>query len=172
MTWSDLYFKRTIGCRDESRDAGVHYTRAHTGTAGRRLLQECRRGTFLVAQWIGICLPMQGTWVRSLVQKIPHAMEELSPQTTTIEPVQLESVLCNTRSHCERSPHTATKSSCLPCNQRKPICSNKDLEQPHTFFKKRRHVEESGCSDQGDTCGVGVKWGDLGVNLSCWISYR
>ena len=25
--------------------------------------------TFLVVQWIGICLPMQGTWVRSLGQE-------------------------------------------------------------------------------------------------------
>ena len=26
------------------------------------------RGTFPVVQWLRICLPMQGTWVRSLVQ--------------------------------------------------------------------------------------------------------
>ena len=46
---------------------------------------------------------MQGTKVRSLVQKIPHAMEELSPQTTTIEPVQLESVLHNTKANAREA---------------------------------------------------------------------
>ena len=30
-------------------------------------------GTSLVVQWLGICLPMQGTWVRSLVKELrPH----------------------------------------------------------------------------------------------------
>ena len=28
-------------------------------------------GTSLVAQWLGICLPVQGTWVRALVQEDP-----------------------------------------------------------------------------------------------------
>ena len=43
-------------------------------------------GTSLVAQWLRICLPMQGTWVQSLVGKIPHATEQLSPCATTTEP--------------------------------------------------------------------------------------
>ena len=30
-------------------------------------MQKCRNETALVVQWIGICLPMQGTQVRSLV---------------------------------------------------------------------------------------------------------
>ena len=28
-------------------------------------------GASLVAQWLGVCLPMQGTWVRALVQEDP-----------------------------------------------------------------------------------------------------
>ena len=43
-------------------------------------------GTSLVAQWLRIRLPMQRTQVRSLVQKIPHAMEQLSPCATTTKP--------------------------------------------------------------------------------------
>ena len=31
----------------------------------------------LVAQWLRICLPVQGTRVRALVGKIPHAAEQL-----------------------------------------------------------------------------------------------
>ena len=57
--------------------------------------------TFLVAKWIRICLPMQETWVPSLVWKIPHALEQLSLCTTTTE-----SVLHNNRSHHnEKSSH-------------------------------------------------------------------
>ena len=33
----------------------------------RELLKYCYIGTSLVAQWIRLHLPMQGTWVRSLV---------------------------------------------------------------------------------------------------------
>ena len=39
-----------------------------------------------MAQWLGICLPVQGTWIRSLVQEIPHATEQLGPCATTAEP--------------------------------------------------------------------------------------
>ena len=41
--------------------------------------------TFLVVRWIRIWLPMQGTQVPS--RKIPYAMEQLSPGTTSTEPV-------------------------------------------------------------------------------------
>ena len=44
------------------------------------------RGTSLVAQWLRIRLPMQGTWVRALVQEDLHAVEQLSPCATTTEP--------------------------------------------------------------------------------------
>ena len=41
----------------------------------------------LVAQWLRILLPMQGTQVRALSWTIPHAVEQLSPCTTTTEPM-------------------------------------------------------------------------------------
>ena len=40
-----------------------------------------------MVQWLRIRLPMQGTRVRALVRKIPHAAEQLSPCATTTEPV-------------------------------------------------------------------------------------
>ena len=46
---------------------------------------EMKKRTSLVAQWLRICLPMQETWVRSLVWKTPHVAEQLSPCTTTTE---------------------------------------------------------------------------------------
>ena len=43
-------------------------------------------GASSVVQWLRICLATQGTLVQSLVLKIPHAMEQLSPSATTTEP--------------------------------------------------------------------------------------
>ena len=56
----------------------------HKDNVERNLKSSCR--TSLVIQWIRICLPMQGTWVWSLVQEDPtccratkaHALEPLS----------------------------------------------------------------------------------------------
>ena len=78
----------------------------------------------MVAQWLRIHLPMQGTRVLALVWKIPHAVEQLSPCATTTEPelyslrattteacvpqlvkpAHLEPVLCNKRSHRNEKP--------------------------------------------------------------------
>ena len=65
--------------------------------------------TSVVVQWSRICLPMQGTWVQSLAQKIPHAMGQLSPCATTTEPVSLEPALCNVRSHHDEKPADCNK---------------------------------------------------------------
>ena len=57
----------------------------------RRNISLCKwrnnSGASLVVQWLRIHLAMQGTWVPSLVggTKIPHALEKLSPGTTTTE---------------------------------------------------------------------------------------
>ena len=71
-------------------------------------------------------LQYKGHWFHPLFRKIPHAMEQLSLCTTTVEPVNcsywawvpqllkcscLEPVLCNKGSHCSGRPHTVTKSS-------------------------------------------------------------
>ena len=58
--------------------------------------------TLLVVQWLKIHLPMQETWVRSLVREnstCPHALGQLSPCTTTTEVHSLESMLHNKISH-------------------------------------------------------------------------
>ena len=44
-----------------------------------------------MVQQLRICLPMQGMSIRgfdSWIGKIPHALEQLSPQTTTAEPMR------------------------------------------------------------------------------------
>ena len=52
-----------------------------------------------MAQWLRICLAMQGTQARSLVRgtKIPHVVEQLAPpaRTATAEPVLHEAAKLN-----------------------------------------------------------------------------
>ena len=60
------------------------------------LLPNKKNGASLVAQWLRIRLPMQGTWVRALAWEDPtcrkatkpmHAPQLLSLRATTTEPV-------------------------------------------------------------------------------------
>ena len=63
-------------------------------------------GASQVAQWLRICLLMQGTRVWAWSGKIPHAVEQLGPWATTAEPERLEPVLRNKRGRdSERSAH-------------------------------------------------------------------
>ena len=45
------------------------------------------RQTFLVIQWLRICLPAQGTQVQSLVWETPHAAGQLGLCATITDPV-------------------------------------------------------------------------------------
>ena len=84
-------------------------------------------GTSLVAQWLRICLPMQGTRVQALVREDPsycratkpvcHNYRACVPQL--LKPAHLEPVLRN-----KRSLHTAMKSS------------------PHSLQLERAHVQQ------------------------------
>ena len=52
----------------------------------RKAIKKQISRTSLMIQWLRICLPMQGTWVQSLVQEypmhVPHAVGQLNPCTT------------------------------------------------------------------------------------------
>ena len=111
------------------------------------VLQKETYRTSLVAQWLRIHLPMQGTQVRALAREDPTchgatkpvchnywacALEPMShnywarvPQL--LKPVRLEPVLRNKRSHHKRRPLTTTKSrprspqvEKAPTQQRRP----------------------------------------------------
>ena len=56
-----------------------------------------KSGTSLVAQWLRICLPMQGTWVRALVWEDPTYHEATKPVCHNYCACPLEPVLCNKR---------------------------------------------------------------------------
>ena len=71
-----------------------------------------RFGTSLVAQWLRIHLPMQGTWVPALVQKDPTCHRATKPThhnywahvPQLLKPAHLEPVLHNKRSHRNEKP--------------------------------------------------------------------
>ena len=69
-------------------------------------------GTSLVAQWLGIRLPMQGTRVRALVREDPTCCGATGPASHNywahvpqlLKPACLEPVLCNERGHHSEKP--------------------------------------------------------------------
>ena len=94
-------------------------------------LQKQRTGTSLVAQWLGICLPMQGTRVQALVWEDPTCRRATNPMRHNywacalqpashnywarmpqlLKPVRLEPVLRNEKPLQWEAPRTAKKSS-------------------------------------------------------------
>ena len=47
------------------------YPTIHINLTNIMLIKKARDRASLVAQWLRICLPMQGTWVRALVWEDP-----------------------------------------------------------------------------------------------------
>ena len=88
------------------------------------LNSEADMRTSLVAQWLRICLPMQGTWVRALVREDPTCPGATKPvhhsywacalepvchnywgcMPQLLKPVHLEPMLRNKRSHRDEKP--------------------------------------------------------------------
>ena len=87
--------------------------------------------TSLVAQWLRICLPMQGTWVRALVQEdptchgatkpVPHNCWACVPQL--LKPTHLEPMLRNKRSHHNEKPTRCNEEQPLPAATRESPCT-------------------------------------------------
>ena len=106
----------------------------HTSSKLRilKFLQNCPTKKTIKKVKLRTSLPMQGTWARSRVWKIPQAVGKpmchewapaLEPEATTLSlhaattnPVRPELALQNKRSHCNKKPLlTATRESlCIP----------------------------------------------------------
>ena len=103
-------------------------------TDSRAIKNEAFWGTSLVVQWIGICLPMQGTWVRSLVwenstclgatKQVRHNSWAYLLQL--LKPACQEPLLYNVRSHHNETP--------THCNEEQPLLST-TRESPCTAVK-------------------------------------
>ena len=65
-------------------------------------------GTSLVLQWLRICLPMWGTWVRSLVREDFICLRATRPVCHKYWSLVPRAALCNKRCHCNEKP--------VPCN--------------------------------------------------------
>jgi len=94
----------------------------------------------LVAQWYRICLPMQKTWVRSLVQEVPTYATTTEPVLWSQGTATAEPMCHNKRSHCNEKP-TRSKQEGPPLTAlEKSLCSNQDPAEPKTkhvrLFKK------------------------------------
>ena len=71
-------------------------------------------GTSLVAQWIEICLPMQGTWVSSLVQEESDTTEQLSTAySTALRPCSVTPAVCSQCISLEPPAHPTALTPCL-----------------------------------------------------------
>ena len=67
------------------------------------MLKAEKLGISLVVQWLRICLPMQGTWVQSLVQELRSTCHRATkPQLLNLS--ILEPVFCNKRGYCNEKP--------------------------------------------------------------------
>ena len=95
----------------------------------------------LVVQWLRICLLMQGTRVRALSGKIPHAVEQLGPWATTTEPARLEPVLCNKRGrNSERPMHRDEEWPLLATTRESPRTETKTQ---HSHKKKKKLLKKN-----------------------------
>ena len=68
-----------------------------------RILEEIMAGASLVAQWLRICLPMQGTRVRALVRGDPTCRRATKPMHHNYWACALESVSHNYWAHVPRA---------------------------------------------------------------------
>ena len=114
---------------------------------------------------------MQGTRVRSLVWKIPHATEQLSPRATTTEPTCHNYWSPHAWSPCSatreatavRSPHTATKSSpCSPQLEKTPV----QQERPSAAKRKKERKKNL------PRCEVKTIYEDIFIYWPCIDSRR
>ena len=75
-----------------------------TEMAEELAFSEAFQETSVVVQWLRIHFQVQGTWVRSMVREILHALEQLSPSATTTGPTHH-----NGRSHVPQLRPDAAK---------------------------------------------------------------
>ena len=96
-------------------------------------------GASLVAHWLRVRLPMQGTQVRALFQEDPTCRGANKPMSHNywawvprlLRPAHLEPVLRNGRSHRnERPAHLNKESPPLTAIGEKPVRSGEDPTQP------------------------------------------
>ena len=118
-------------------------------------------GTSLVAQWLRICLPMQGTQVQSLVRKDSTCRGAAKPMrhnywACALEPASHNYWACAPRARAlqQEKPSQwkahAQQERVAPAHRRKPAHSNKEPTQPwinkliNNNLKNKRNCHQGG----------------------------
>ena len=127
------------------------------------LCSKKKPGTSQVTQWIRIRLPMQGTWVRSLVWEDPTWTQETKPMSHShwvpgsrvhepqpLKAACLEPVLCNKRSHGMRNPCNEVNSNPHPLQlekaciqQRRPRATKKKERKEKLGFWRQANLDSN-----------------------------
>ena len=88
------------------------------------LLKKSSSTTFLVVQWIRICLPSRGHRFNLWSGKIPHATEQLSPCPTPTDPTL--HVPCVQSQGSTTREATAVRSLCTTAREQPPLSSTRE----------------------------------------------
>ena len=81
---------------------------------------KCKTRAFLVAQWLGICLPMQGTRVRALVWENPTCLRATKPVHHSYWACALEPTSHNYWSPCATTTEAHTPRARAPWQEKPP----------------------------------------------------
>ena len=95
-----LILLQLIFPRDSLATGDTQGTRTRASAAGH-----------LGVQWLRILLPVQGTWVRSLVQEDPRAAQQLGPSAGSACSTTGEAVAMSSLRGTQSSPHSARVSA-------------------------------------------------------------
>ena len=93
---------------NKTRATGVNTTYNFTFSSGH--FKKVKRGASLVAQWLRVCLPMQGTWVRALVWEDPTCRRATGPVSHNYWACASGACAPQREAAIVRGPRTAMKS--------------------------------------------------------------
>ena len=103
------------------------------------LFKKSCQGPSLVAQWLRICLPMQGTRVWALVREDPTCRGATKPVRHSYWACALEPVLCNKRGHLSEKPvHHNEEWPPLTATRKSPRAATKTQRSQKKKKKKPR----------------------------------
>ena len=97
LTWLQTFVRDTFNGIYLAKGSHKRFV-AHSQYKSRQFLK-INRETSLVLQWLRVCLPMQGTWVRSLVQQDSTCCGAAKPVCHNYWTCALEPSGCNYWAH-------------------------------------------------------------------------
>ena len=90
--------------------------------------------TSLVSLWVSVCLPMQGTWVRSLVWEDPTCHKQQSLCAAAIEPTSYN--------HQAHTLHLSAGAESLRSAEREATSTRSLRTRPHSLQLTKAHAKQ------------------------------